>query len=142
MSSVNRQDLYKQFSAPFAQSELSQCPCYIPATVLEFPVAPTHESTTTKQLLGGTKRCPLSAGHQSLRQFRILILKATHAPFVAIIFAYESSRLFSSHRSHFPPASTSSMHINSSGQGLPLSGLSGRFTALKPGLAPSTLPRV
>jgi hypothetical protein len=76
---------------------------------------------------------------QSLRQFRILILKATHAPFVAIIFAYESSRLFSSHRSHFPPASSSSMHINSSAQGRPLSGnLGGRFGALKPGLAPST----
>jgi hypothetical protein len=30
------------------------------------------------------------------------------------------------------------MHINPSGQGRPLSGLSGRFTALKPGLAPYT----
>ncbi|KAF7512205.1 hypothetical protein GJ744_002367 [Endocarpon pusillum] len=76
---------------------------------------------------------------QTLRQFRILILKATHAPFVAIIFAYESSRLFSSHRSHFPPAAGSSMHINYSRQGRPLSSnLSARFTALKPALAPST----
>jgi hypothetical protein len=75
---------------------------------------------------------------QTLRQLRIFILKATHAPFVAIIFAYESSRLFSSHRSHFPPASSSSMHINYGGQGRPLSGnLGNRFTALKPALAPS-----
>ena len=53
----------------------------------------------------------------SLRQFRILILKATHAPFVGIIYAYEASRLFSSHRSSFPPASLlgSSMHPSNSG---------------------------
>ncbi len=87
---------------------------------------------------------------QTLRQFRIMILKATHAPFVAIIYAYESSRLFSSHRSHFPPAASSSMdsimhsmHLNSgtarSRHGRPLSSnLGSRFTALKPALAPST----
>ena len=76
---------------------------------------------------------------QTLRQFRIMILKATHAPFVAIIFAYESSRLFSSHRSNFPPAASSSMHMDSSRQGRPLSSnLGTRFTALKPALAPST----
>ena len=79
---------------------------------------------------------------QTLRQFRIIILKATHAPFVAIIYAYESSRLFSSHRSHFPPASNSSMHISYGGQSRPLSGnLGSRFTALRPALAPSTPQR-
>ena len=75
----------------------------------------------------------------TLRRFRILILKATHAPFVALIFAYESSRLFSSHRSHFPPASTSSMHINYVSQDRPHSGnLGNRFTALNHTLALST----
>lgn len=76
---------------------------------------------------------------QTLRQFRILILKFTHAPFVAVIYVYESSRFFSSRRSHFPPASSSSMHLTNGGQARPLSANVSRFTALRPAaLAPST----
>ena len=49
-----------------------------------------------------------------LRKVRIIMLKATHAPFVGIIWAYEesSSRLFSSPRPHPGPAATSSMQAD------------------------------
>lgn len=75
---------------------------------------------------------------QTLRQFRIFILKATHAPIVGIIFAYESSRLFSAQPSHFPPATRSSVHISSASHGGSFSANLSRSTALNPALAPPT----
>lgn len=43
---------------------------------------------------------------ETIRTIRILVLKVTHLPFVAIIWAYESSRQLVSRRVHSPPAST------------------------------------
>ena len=41
-----------------------------------------------------------------MRRIRILVLKTTHVPFVAVIWAYESSQQFISNRAHSLPVST------------------------------------
>lgn len=43
---------------------------------------------------------------ENLRRVRIVVLKVTHLPFVAIIWAYEGSRRYVSHHVHSPPAMT------------------------------------
>jgi len=45
---------------------------------------------------------------ETLRRARIVLLKITHLPFVAIIWAYESSRRYMAQRVHSPPATTMS----------------------------------
>ncbi|PYH83129.1 hypothetical protein BO82DRAFT_46387 [Aspergillus uvarum CBS 121591] len=65
----------------------------------------------------------LSAEH--IRRVRIVLLRATHLPFVALIWAYEASRRYVSRRnSQFPPTATtggSSRPISSFQAGFPLS---------------------
>ncbi|PYI32615.1 hypothetical protein BP00DRAFT_435209 [Aspergillus indologenus CBS 114.80] len=65
----------------------------------------------------------LSAEH--IRRVRIVLLRATHLPFVALIWAYESSRRYVSRRnSQFPPTATtggSSRPTSSFQAGFPLS---------------------
>ncbi|GFF73352.1 hypothetical protein IFM60648_03920 [Aspergillus lentulus] len=52
-------------------------------------------------------RLLLSAGH--IRRVRIVLLRATHLPFVALIWAFESSRRYVSQRNNqFPPTQTTS----------------------------------
>lgn len=46
---------------------------------------------------------------ETVRQYRIMMLKVTHLPFVGIIWAYESSRLYKSQRVHSPPSTTHKM---------------------------------
>lgn len=49
----------------------------------------------------------LSAGH--IRRVRIVLLRATHLPFVALIWAFESSRRYVSQRNNqFPPTQATS----------------------------------
>ncbi|KAK1139211.1 hypothetical protein N8T08_001206 [Aspergillus melleus] len=44
---------------------------------------------------------------ERIRRVRIILLRATHLPFVALIWAYESSRRYVARRnSHFPPTAT------------------------------------
>ncbi|RAL17031.1 uncharacterized protein BO97DRAFT_360663 [Aspergillus homomorphus CBS 101889] len=65
----------------------------------------------------------LSAEH--IRRVRIMLLRATHLPFVALIWAYESSRRYVSRRSsQFPPTATTgggSRPTSSFQAGFPLS---------------------
>lgn len=43
---------------------------------------------------------------ETVRHYRIIMLKVTHLPFVGIIWAYENSRQYVSHRVNSPPSTT------------------------------------
>lgn len=55
---------------------------------------------------------------ETVRRVRIILLRATHLPFVMLIWAYESSRRHATRtNAHSPPVSTSRGHVSSGDSG-------------------------